>query len=76
MYKCNILYDIMLFTKTHFLSLNIKLNVKQAMVNTIPIVDNKMKMTVREISTVSIISIGFPSYGTPTVNMRKLSSVD
>ena len=50
-----------------------KLNMRQMMANTMPAVDNTMKITVREMSTVSIISIGFPSYGTPP---RKLTSVE
>ena len=50
---------------THFLSLNMKLNVRQMMVSTIPTVANTMKITVREISIVSIISLGCPSYGMP-----------
>jgi hypothetical protein len=60
---------------THFLSLNKKLNVRQTMVNTMPIVDSRMKITVRERSTVSIISIGFPSYGIPPIT-KSLTSVD
>ena len=42
-----------------------KLNMRETTASAMPTVDNTMKITVREISTVSIISLGLPSYGMP-----------
>ena len=44
-----------------------KLNARQTMVNTIPIVDSTVNITVREICTVSTTAVGVPSYGTPPI---------
>ena len=61
------IYPLALVDKTHFLSLNMKLNTRQMIASTIPAVANIMKMTVRETCTSSITTIGLPSYGSPPI---------
>ena len=56
----------MKYFDTHFLSLNMKLNMRQMTASAMPTVDNTMKITVRAVFTVTIISLGFPSYGVPS----------
>ena len=43
------------------------------MASTIPAVAKMMKMTVREISTASVISIGLPSYGVPPTSSKQVN---
>ena len=59
--------DSTLCENIYFLSLNMKLKIKQATVNTSPAIAKRVYTTLRGIAIVTVSSLGIPSIGTPSV---------